>query len=327
MTRFRAFVIVALVLGLGGPSLLAAGKGRGKAPAHKKAAPNPKRHVAHKVKPRTHKRIPHKATGTAKAPPKKSTPVAKNRRPRRPERVHHFVKHNPRTHEYAFDSDWWYKFVDYPTTVSGSVAAATDYSTLTPPPGTKVTPPVVKSGQGLPLSKEGTALAQVLDGMDVEHNWLPGKRVDWKTGKALVEQGPASNNGVFVAAVCARFKVPMPTPAPENFLPGHQYDWLMAEGKDKGWRAIGGMEAQLLANQGWIVIAAWKNPAPAGERTIPALTAIVRPDGKPATDLPTNGPRLVMAGAQNRKDVAAKDGFPAKAWADKEVVFLANRPR
>ena len=100
-----------------------------------------------------------------------------------------------------------------------------------------------------------------------EHHWLPGQNVSWRTGNALnEEQGPASNGGAFVAAVAARLKVPMPAPVPDNFLPGSQADWLLNQGKAKGWVPVGAVEAQLLANRGWLVIAAWEATAPADER-------------------------------------------------------------
>jgi hypothetical protein len=119
----------------------------------------------------------------------------------------------------------------------------------------------------------------------------------------------------------------MAPPSPVNFLPGKQYDWFVAEGKDKGWVAVGEVEAQLLANQGWVVVAVWKDPAPAGERTVSGLIAVVRPDGKPTAEIPQRGPRIMEAGLQNHKSIALKDSFPAKAWKGDDLVYVAHRPR
>ena len=191
-----------------------------------------------------------------------------------------------------------------------------------------MTPPVIKRDEGLPISRAGVALTALLNGMDVENHWLAGHKVQWKTGNPIAEEnGPASNGGAFVAAVCARLKVPMPPPVPENFSPGSQYDWLVTKGKSKGWLAVEVVEAQLLANQGWVVIAAWKDPAPAGKRTSSGLTAIVRPEGSSAADVPRRGPRIIAAGARNHNSIALKDKFPARAWKSNEVVYLAHRPR
>jgi len=77
--------------------------------------------------------------------------------------------------------------------------------------------------------------------------------------------------------------------------------------------AVGELEAQLLSNQGWVVVAAWKDTASVVDRKISGQTAVVRPDDKPATELLKRGPRIVMAGSQNHNDVALKDAFPAKA--------------
>jgi hypothetical protein len=347
MNCFRLFAVAALVLTavLGGSSLLDAAKGpkrpapkvqhhparpapRPKPPAKKKpaprptpkkAAPRPKAPVPSKVKPVVHR---PKAAKTAKEPRKA---------PRRIEHVHRFAHFNERTREFRFDARWWYRFVVYPGTVSPADAFEADYSAEDPPPTppeVNVTPPVIQPGQGFPISRGGSSLTALLDGMDVEHHWLPGQRVGWKTGNPIADDsGPASNGGAFVAAVCARLKVPMPAPAPENFLPGSQYDWLVTKGKAKGWVAVAAVEAQLLANQGWVVIAAWKDMGPVGERTIAGLTAVVRPDALPAADIPTRGPRIIGAGAVNRNSIALNDGFPARAWQKNEVVYLAHRPR
>jgi hypothetical protein len=119
----------------------------------------------------------------------------------------------------------------------------------------------------------------------------------------------------------------MLSPAPVNFLPSRQRDWLLQQGRDNGWVLIGDVEAQLLANQGWVVIAAWKNTAPAGERSNSGMTAIVRPDGQPAADVLKHGPRLIEAGEQNHRAIPLRDSFPEMAWRGHEVVYLAHRPR
>ena len=205
-----------------------------------------------------------------------------------------------------------------------------NYSTIVPPANITVTPPVIKRGGALPISQEGTALASMLDGLDVEHHWLPGKKVIWKTGIIVSddEGGPASNGGAFVAAICSRTKVPMAAATIQNFLPGNQHDWLARDGKVKGWEMVADVEAQLLANQGWVVIAAWRNLASPGESAVSGQTAIVRPSTKPASEISQSGPYIVDAGLQNHNNVVLKDSLSRPcAWNNHEVVYFAHRPR
>src|SRR5262249_19601155 len=146
---------------------------------------------------------------------------------------------------------WWYNFVVYPTTVSRTEAFTANYNTVVPPANVTVKPPVIKPNEGLPVSPAGSSLAVLLDRMAVEHHWLPGQLVAWRSGEAIdgAARGPASNAGGFVAAVCAQLKVPMASPAGDNLLPGSQYDWLTSDGLKRGWVEVGPLEAQLLANQ------------------------------------------------------------------------------
>jgi hypothetical protein len=270
-----------------------------------------------------------------KEPPKVAKPEEKGKEPpkvdRRPVIVHRFAKFNERTGEYGFDARWfdarwWYSFVVYPGTVGRYDDSPVDYDALQAPADVAVAPPVIKTGQGLPMSAAGSALAARLDAMDVENHWLTGQKVSWKTGNPIADdKGPASNGGAFVAAVCARFKVSMLEPAPENFLPENQYDWLLNDGTGAGWVQVGDIEAQLLANQGWVVIAAWKSKAAGGDRSLAGQTAIVRPNGKAAAEVAKRGPQIIVAGTKNRNDSALKDSFPAQAGND--VIFVASRPR
>jgi hypothetical protein len=239
-------------------------------------------------------------------------------------RVRQFTSFN-RNGDLTFSPDQYYNFVTYPKTVSRSVAYETNYADLpAPPPNVTVKPLVIKAGNALPRSRDGSSLAAILTGLDVENNWLPSKNVDWRTGRvANDDPGPASNAGLFVAAVSSRLKVPMPVPTPKNMVPGSQYDWLLSEGQEQGWIQIGPVEAQFLANQGWVVIAAWKKTG-AGNGPLAGQTAIVRPDAAPAAEIQKLGPRIIMAGVSNYDSIRLNDGFPASARDN--VVFVAHRP-
>lgn len=306
---------------------------------HKVHPKNPtRRHKAHRprhpAKARPRPTLGHRPKSS---PPRRTVPPKSKGAPavakpakvpaRAPVReVQRFVNFNDRTGEYWFDNRWWYNYVVYPTTVSRSTAFTANYRTMTAPANITVKPPVITAKQALPIAPAGSSLAVLLDRMDVEHRWLPGTSVGWRTGEALdgSARGPASNAGAFVAAVCAELKVPMPPATGDHLLPAFQHEWLVSDGPKKGWVEVGALEAQLLANQGWVVIAAWKDAG--SGRSVAAQTAIVRPNRKPAEEIAPNGPRVVTAGVNNYNDVALKDGFPPKAWTSRQVVYLAHRP-
>jgi hypothetical protein len=260
---------------------------------------------------------------------------------RRHAAVHHFAHFDHNHHRFWFDRHWWWNFVDYPAScddgqdVPGDYCADGDpgswvnYEAMVPPTDAQTEPPpAIQEGQGLPMSRTGALLAERLDGMDVENHWLPGQNVSWKTGNALDDDpGPASNGCAFVAAVCARLKVVMAEPVPESFFPDSQYAWLVNEGTGSGWVAVGGdVEAQLLANQGWVVVAAWKSPtSTGGDRTTDGQTAVVHPDSKPVEAVADRGPTITVAGPQNHANIALKDSFsPA---AQDQLIYMACRPR
>jgi hypothetical protein len=307
-------------------------------------------------KPKTPAKRPEerpKEANKSKRPDDKAKALAKNRRPdelhrtrdlrsigRRHAAIHHFAHWDRNHHWFSFDRHWWWNFVDYPNScddgqdVPGDYCADGDpgswvnYEAMVPPADVQSeSAPLIKEGQGLPISRAGAVLAERLDGMDVENHWLPGQDVSWKTGNAVDDEpGPASNGGAFVAAVCARLKVIMPEPVPESLFPDSQYDWLVNEGTGSGWVVVGGdVEAQLLANQGWVVVAAWKSSTPTSDRSLDGQTAIVHPDSKPVEGVADHGPAITIAGPQNHADIALKDSFPPAAWD--QVIYLACRPR
>jgi hypothetical protein len=221
-------------------------------------------------KPKTPAKHPDDRAKDPKKQPRpddKAKNLAKNRRPddkrrerdrafvgRRHAAVHHFAHHDRNHHWYSFDRHWWHNFVAYPNScddgqdVPGDYYADGDggggdpgqwvnYEAAVPPVDlqSEPPPPVIKEGEALPISRAGAVLAERLDGMDVENHWLTGQDISWKTGNSVDDNpGPLSNGCQFVAAVCARLKVVMAKPAPENFFPDRQYDWLVNEGTGRG---------------------------------------------------------------------------------------------
>jgi hypothetical protein len=265
---------------------------------------------------------------------------------RRHAAVHHFAHFDHHHHWWSFDRHWWHNFVDYPNSCddgqdtpgdyyadTGDPGSWVNYEAMIPPAGVALgsvpaeQPPVIKAGEPLPISRAGTVLAERLDGMDVENHWLPGRNVSWKTGNAVDDDpGPPHNGGEFVAAVCARLKVVIAAPERENFSPDSQYDWLVNEGTGSGWVALGGdVEAQLLANQGWVVVAAWKASSSTSDRSTGGRLAIVHPNNEPVEAVAEHGATIAVAGPQNHARIALKESFPPEARD--QVLYVACRPR
>jgi hypothetical protein len=310
-------------------------------PANKPKTPG-KRPDEHPKDQHNVKRPDNKAKDLAKLRRPNDRPATRDLRTigRRHAAVHHFAHYDRAHHRYWFDRHWWWNFVDYPAScddgqdvpgdycVDGDPGSWVNYEAQVPPDNVPAEPPpTISENQPLPVSRTGTLLAERLDGMDVENHWLPGQDVSWKTGNAVDDNSGAASNGCeFVAAVCARLKVVMAEPEADNFFPDRQFDWLVNEGTGSGWVAVGGdVEAQLLANQGWVVVAAWKAPTPQGDRSLDGEMAIVHPDSKPVEAVADRGPTITVAGQQNHGNIALKDSFPQSAWD--QVIYMACRPR
>ncbi len=189
-------------------------------------------------------------------------------------------------------------------------------------------PRTIASGSGFPISPAGLQLRSTLDGMNVKEHWPADGTFSWRTGTAAATGvNGGVNSGAFVEAVCTRLGVPLLEPTAGNFAANRQRDWLLQDGAAKGWHRVGPLDAQLLANQGWVVIAAWKNPTPgAGYRNGAGLVAVVRPAVRPAAEVPATGPMVAVAAKQNFKFTPVKSCFPPQAWAEEQIVYVAHPP-
>jgi hypothetical protein len=155
--------------------------------------------------------------------------------------------------------------------------------------------------------------------MDVTHYWLRGdEHVAWKTGlPLLVEHGrkltPLAKDethcSAFAAAVADDLGINLLHP-PEHshvLLANAQFDWLPSDaGRKAGWRPVGSpVEAQSLANEGQLVVAAYKNP----DATQPGHIAIVCPDAKAVSAILAKGPQITQAGFTNYRSADLSLGF------------------
>ena len=158
------------------------------------------------------------------------------------------------------------------------------------------------------ITPAGRALAQRLDAMDVEHHWIAGSHVNWRTGDPDRGTPDKSHCSVFVAATCERLGVYILRPPDHKqvHLATAQQEWLTDEGKELGWRPVDSpFEAQRLANEGKIVLAIFGSDDPKK----PGHVAIVRPSDKSDARIREEGPQIIQAGMENASTTTLKEGF------------------
>ena len=179
------------------------------------------------------------------------------------------------------------------------------------------------------VSPSGKALENMLDSTRVEELWLAGLHVNWKTGlpdgRPYLKQGAHTHCSAFVAAVAYRLGIYILRP-PEHsqvHLANAQVDWLKAEGNSQGWREVeSGKEAQKLANEGFLVIAAYKTRNP----EISGHIVVVRPDAKSKEMLREEGPQVIQAATNNFSSATLRRGFKYHpgAFEHDRIVFFAH---
>ncbi len=180
------------------------------------------------------------------------------------------------------------------------------------------------------ISPTGRWLTEKLDAMDVEHLWLPGTSVNWQTGtplrKAPSGKGNHTHCSAFAAEACRRLGIYLLRP-PEHstvMLANAQYDWLFKSGKEQGWtRVPDGLQAQHFANQGYLVVAVFKESDPKR----PGHIAIIRPSTKSNEQINAEGPQVTQAGGHNARSTSLKRGFGnhPDAWKNQLVRYFAHK--
>jgi hypothetical protein len=220
-----------------------------------------------------------------------------------------------------------------------TVNPTTGYLAINRSPGIAVVTPsgspgqvVIKPSDPFPSVSAATTLSTLLTDLDVEKYWPAGKVVDWRTGKptaATAAPTYPTNAAAFVFAAAARLRVPLVEPTPDYLIPNRLIGWLEGNGPASGWQQVSALEGQMLANQGWMVIAAWKsagNGLPSNSPFALGQVAVVRPDARPSGEIPDRGPRIAVAAAQNVDDTTVKAAFPAVAWDKHQITYWAHRP-
>jgi hypothetical protein len=179
------------------------------------------------------------------------------------------------------------------------------------------------------ISPAAESLARTVDSLDVEHHWPAGEHVKWETGvpdgKPELSAGKHTHCSAFVASAAQHVGIYILRP-PEHkqiLLANAQYDWLASEGAAQGWKPIANaIDAQRYANDGWFVVAAYKNH----HEDKPGHIAIVRPSEKDNRAIQDEGPQITQAGGTNYRTIPLRVGFaghPA-AWGRQEVMFYAH---
>jgi hypothetical protein len=163
-----------------------------------------------------------------------------------------------------------------------------------------------------PINDAGRKLVVRLDSTGVDHLWIAGHHVDWRTGEpdSGTEdrgRGNATHCSAFAAAVANSLGIYLLRP-PEHgqvLLASAQVAWLQSDAaRKRGWRKVMDMEeAQALANQGHLVLAAYPNLKKPGH------IAIVRPADKSKAELQSDGPQITQAGERNALSTTVRIGF------------------
>jgi len=174
----------------------------------------------------------------------------------------------------------------------------------------------------------GRELARRLQEMDVERHWLPGReRVDWQTGDGTGQLAKKRKTwcSSFVAAACQRLGIYIlrPPEHEQTYLSNAQQEWLLGPGREQGWeRLADGREAQMLANQGHLVVASWRAP----EARKAGHIAIVLPGPRTFEQLEKDGPLMINVGSRNYTSTTLRKAFAAHpgAWERKEILFFSH---
>ncbi len=163
-----------------------------------------------------------------------------------------------------------------------------------------------------PITPDGRRLAMILDATGVDHLWIAGHHVDWRSGEPDQSRPDgreaATHCSAFVAAIGARLGayVLRPPEHPQELLASAQMGWLRSDGPRHGWRILPDYAAtQRAANRGDLALEAFENPDPHRAGHI----AIIRPGEQTLAELNSDGPPETQAGAQNAISTTTAAGF------------------
>jgi hypothetical protein len=179
------------------------------------------------------------------------------------------------------------------------------------------------------ISPAGQRLAAKLDSLGVEGKWTAGVHVDWDSGlpdgAPETEPGRHTHCSAFVASAAKSLGVYIlrPPQHEQALLANAQNEWLAEAGAANGWRRVEGpLEAQSLANEGYLVVASYH----AHFANKPGHIAIVKPAARAVNELESEGPLAIQAGTVNSAAIPIRAGFAGHphAWDGGEIVYYAH---
>lgn len=172
-----------------------------------------------------------------------------------------------------------------------------------------------------PVMPNGQRIAALLDQSGVDHLWQPHIHINWQTGApdpARPGWSPhVTHCSTYAASMAARVGIYLLRPPAhgQGDLANAQFAWLTGPGSQRGWKEVDAKSGQALANQGYFVLAVFKNPNPSR----PGHVAIIRPSEKSLALLEANGPEEAQAGLHNHTHTTVLRGF-----ADHKGAWLPN---
>jgi hypothetical protein len=207
-----------------------------------------------------------------------------------------------------------------------------------PVPASPVThaPPVAISETGPccgPITPAAKRILHVLDTSNVEQLWAKHRHIDWETG---VPDAPDHYQGRDAATHCSAFAAAMgwrlgvymlrPPEHPQQLLANAQTAWFgSAQGRDAGWYPLDSPEqAQVIANQGKLVVVAYPSPQPHRAGHI----GIVRPSLRTEAQIQESGVEMTQSGDHNALRISEKTAFRSHpdAWPNHVRYFAHDLP-
>ncbi|WP_157685004.1 hypothetical protein [Robbsia andropogonis] len=178
-----------------------------------------------------------------------------------------------------------------------------------------------------PVSARAADVLSVIDTSDVTHRWRKGEHIAWDTGlpdrseeseARYAQRYPKGTHcSAYVAAIGQRLGIYMLRPPAHSqvLLASAQTAWFgSGQGRQAGWLPVASaVNAQALANAGYLVVASYPSPDPHR----PGHIGVVRADAaRTVGQIDADGVLMAQAGDTNAERISARLAFSAHhgAW-------------
>ncbi len=172
------------------------------------------------------------------------------------------------------------------------------------------------------ITSNALKLSKLLDSVHLDRLWLKGYNVNWLTGEST-SKGGATHCSAFAASFADKLGIYFlrPPQHSQTLLANAQCDWLATDSaKGLGWTKVAtALEAQNLANKGYLVMVGYKNPVASSSGHM----AVIRPYIKTLTLLSQEGPQETQSGDINSTSISVKNGFSSHplAWPNGVIYY------